>query len=134
MHDQIRAFLNAYKNAFNRLDGADIAGLYAEPSGIARNGKYTVWPTRLQVRENMEALCELYRARGYVEAAYELQTFIQQGEVYAIADLQWRIHWTGSEEPWTFRTTYNLVRTGEGWRIFLCTAYEEGALLDGADR
>jgi ketosteroid isomerase-like protein len=128
MPKDITAFFERYRDAFNALDGQAIADLYAEPSGIAQDGTYTHWPTRGPVRENMNALCDLYRSRGYAGTSFRASWFMAQGGQYAIADLLWHIEWSSGAEPWTFKTTYNLVRTEQGWKVLLCTAYEEASL------
>jgi len=128
MPREIQAFFERYRDAFNALDGEAVAGLYAEPSGIAQDGAYTHWPDRRPVAENMKALCQLYRDKGFVRAAFQPQQFINQGEKFAVADLLWSIDWTAGQESWQFKTTYNLVRTPQGWKVLLCTAYSEAAL------
>ena len=80
------------------------------------------------IRDNMVALCTMYRERGYSAAEFESGAYLPQGENYAIADLRWKINWSAGGEPWAFNTTYNLVRTEEGWRVLLCTAYSEAQL------
>jgi hypothetical protein len=79
------------------------------------------------VEKNMSALCELYRANGYRSASFTQSSFIAQGSDFAVADVLWHIDRVGGE-PWEFHTTYNLMRTDEGWRVLLCTAYEERRL------
>lgn len=128
MPTEIRQFFERYRDAFNALDGEAVARLYAVPSGIAQDGQYTHWPAFEPVRDNMVALCALYRERGYAAAAFEAGAFLQQGEDHAIADLCWTIQWSRGAAPWAFNTTYNLVRTGGCWRILLCTAYAEARL------
>ena len=128
MPREITAFFEQYRDAFNALDGAAVAELYAVPSGIAQDGVYTHWPERLPVIQNMMALCKLYRDKGFLMAGFEPCHYIDQGEKYAIVDVQWRIDWNGGQAPWIFKTTYNLVRTEHGWQVLLCTAYSESAL------
>ncbi len=132
MPSEIRAFFEAYRDAFNALDGKAVARLFAEPSGIAQDGKYTHWATEQAVAENMVKLCELYEGKGFVRAEFSPGQFINQGENHAVADLRWRIEWNAGQEPWQFQTTYNLVHTREGWRVLLCTAYTESALFNAA--
>jgi ketosteroid isomerase-like protein len=132
MPREIRAFFENYRDAFNALEGRAVADFYAEPSGIAQDGTYTHWPTRQQVAENMDALCKLYEDKGFVRADFEPGQFIDQGAQYAVADVQWRINWNQGQEPWQFKTTYNLVRTAQGWKVLLCTAYSEAALIKAA--
>jgi hypothetical protein len=126
---ELLEFFDTYRDAFNTLEAEAIAGLYAVPSGIAQDGVYTHWPYREPIVSNMNAVCELYRKKGYVNAAFEEAAYLAQGETYAIADLRWRIEWNQGQEPWQFNTTYNLVRMEQGWRVLLCTAYTEANIL-----
>ncbi|MBL0143755.1 MAG: hypothetical protein IPP91_17015 [Betaproteobacteria bacterium] len=128
MTAEIGEFLEQYRAAFNRLDGEAVAKMYAVPSGIASDKGYTHWPSLDPVRANMIALCELYRSNGFVSASFELASFFAQGDDFAVADLAWRIDRSRGQAPWQFHTTYNLIRTGDGWRVLLCTAYEEKRL------
>ena len=132
MPREIRDFFESYRDAFKALNGSAVAELYAEPSGIAQDGTYTHWPEREQVAQNMTALCKLYKDKGFIRADFEPCQFIDQGSNYAVADVQWQIDWNGGQEPWRFRTTYNLVRTAQCWKVLLCTAYSEAALHSAA--
>ncbi len=128
MTTEIRAFFETYRDAFDALDGEAVARLYAVPSGIASDTGYEHWPTFEPIRENMVALCQLYKENGYLNARFEPERFIEQGEQYAIADVRWHIERSNGQLPWQFNTTYNLIRTSEGWRVLLCTAYSERRL------
>jgi ketosteroid isomerase-like protein len=128
MPAEIRAFFEHYREAFDQLDGEAVARHFAVPSGIASDSGYTHWPTFESIRANMVALCELYRENGYASATFEPVAFLAQGDSYAVADISWNIERSGEREPWRFSTTYNLMRTAEGWRVLLCTAYGEKKL------
>lgn len=128
MTAEIREFFEQYCVAFNRLDGEAVARLYAVPSGIASDKGYTHWASHEDVRGNLVALCDLYRANGFSSARFEESFFRAQGESFAVADLAWQIDRTDGQAPWRFNTTYNLIRTPEGWRVLLCTAYDEKRL------
>ena len=128
MPDAIRAFFEQYRDAFDRLDGEAVARLYAVPSGIASDSGYTHWSTFEAIRNNMVELCRHYRDNGYSRAQFEAGGFLPQGEDFAVADLAWRIERVDGQDPWRFNTTYNLMRTDEGWRVLLCTAYSEKKL------
>jgi ketosteroid isomerase-like protein len=118
-------FFEQYRAAFDRLDGEAIADLYCVPSAIVSDRGLTTWQFREPIAENMVALCALYRANGYKHAHFEPHHFFLQGSVFAVSDIAWTIERQGGAEPWRFHTTYNLRRTAEGWRVLLCTAYEE---------
>jgi len=128
MPPSIRAFFESYREAFNRLDGEAVARLYAVPSGIVSDRGYTHWSSFEPIAENMLALCKLYGENGFASAAFEPVAFITQGEDLAVADVSWTIERTNGQEPWHFNTTYNLMCTAEGWRVLLCTAYQEKRL------
>ena len=128
MPAEIRQFFEQYREAFNRLDGDAVARLYSIPSGIAHEQRYTHWPAFEAVRNNMIALCARYRTHGFQSARFEPESFLALGDSYAVADIAWQIDRLGGQEAWKFRTGYNLMRTSEGWRILLCTAYEEKRL------
>ena len=132
MPREIKAFFEAYRNAFNALDGTAVAELYAERSGIAQDAVYTHWASRKPIAENMSALCQSYKDKGFVRADFEPNQIIEQGTHHAVADVVWRIEWRSGQEPWSFKTTYNLVRTSQGWRVLLCTAYSEATLYKAA--
>jgi ketosteroid isomerase-like protein len=121
-------FFEQYRDAFDRLDGEAIADLYCVPSAIFSDRGLTIWESRDPIAENMAALCELYRANGYKHARFEPQHFIEQGSDFAVADVAWTIEREAAAKAWQFRTTYNLRRTSGGWRVVLCTAYEEKRL------
>jgi len=124
----IDTFLTRYRDAFNALDGAAVADLYAVPSGIASDTGYTHWPTLEPIVKNMVALCQLYRDNGFANAAFTPAQFFQQGTQFAVVDLHWHIDRNTGQAPWVFNTTYNLMKTAHGWRVLLCTAYSEQRL------
>ena len=121
-------FFEQYRDAFDRLDGEAIADLYSVPSAIVSDRGLTTWKSREPIAENMAALCALYRDNGYKHARFEPHHFINQGANFAVADIAWTIEREAGAEPWHFHTTYNLCRTPKGWRVVLCTAYEEKRL------
>ena len=128
MPRDVAVFLEQYRDAFNRLDGEGIADLYCIPSGIVSDRGFTPWQSREPIVENMVALCDLYRANGYKHASFEPSQFIAQGREFAVADVAWTIEREAGAEPWRFHTTYNLRLTKDGWRVILCTAYDEQRL------
>jgi hypothetical protein len=124
----IREFLDRYRDAFDRLDGDAVARLYAVPSGIVTQAGHRQWPDFESIRDDMTQLCEQYRSHGYRRARYEPASFVLQGERSAVVDVAWSIERGPGEEDWRFHTTYNLIRGRSGWKVLLCTAYEEQPL------
>jgi ketosteroid isomerase-like protein len=128
MPREVTAFFEHYRDAFNRLDGEAIADLFCVPSGIVSDRGLTTWQSREPIAKNMTALCDLYRANGYKQASFQPRQFLAQGREFAVADVEWSIEREGGAAPWRFHTTYNLRLTADGWRVILCTAYEEQRL------
>lgn len=126
-HAEIHSFFEQYRDAFNALEGEAVATLYAIPSGIASDTGYEHWPSFEPICKNMVALCDLYRANGFLSARFEFGTFIEQGPDFAVVDVLWDIAWR-NKSPSSFNATYNLMRTSRGWRVLLCTAYSEERL------
>ena len=119
-------FLDAYRDAFRAFDGAAVAQLYAEPSGIVSDLGYTHWGTRAAVESNMRALCELYRADGVRSVTGTPGLCVRLGEHAAFVTVDWTLERDAG--PRRFATAYNLGREGASWCVRLCTAYEEQPL------
>ncbi len=128
MPRDVAHFFEQYREAFNRLDGEAIADLYCIPSGIVSDRGFTTWESREPIAKNMIALCDLYRANGYKQATFEPSQYFAQGREFVVADVAWTIEREADAEPWCFHTTYNLRLAQNGWRVMLCTAYEEQRL------
>ena len=125
MRADLRRFFELYRDAFNRLDPEAISQLFCVPSMITSPLGSVVWTEAGQIQANMVALCERYRADGFAAAEFAARGCIDQPPDHAVVDLEWTIHRGGGRPSRSFRTGYNLSREAEGWRIVLCTAYEE---------
>ena len=55
-----------------------------------------------------------------------LERVVEQGANDAVAEVLWTIE-RQDAPAWQFRTGYNLHRTPDGWKIAVCTAYEEAS-------
>jgi hypothetical protein len=124
-------FLGAYREAFESLDGAAVARLYAEPSGIVSDRGYTHWASRTAVEANMRTLCELYRTDGVRAVDGVPGACLRLGERAAFVTVNWSLQRDSGSR--SFATAYNLCREDEQWRVRLCTAYEEQPLNRGAN-
>jgi hypothetical protein len=130
MRADLRRFFELYRDAFNRLDPEAIARLFSVPSMITSPLGSVVWNEAGQIHANMVALCERYRSHGFAAAEFAARDLIEQPPDHAVVDLEWTIHRSGGRPSRSFRTGYNLRREPQGWRIVLCTAYEEDLLAD----
>lgn len=129
--EETKAFFEAYRNAFNRLDGDAVAELWHTPSGMVhtRDGEayatLTQWTDDSPMRANHRALCELYRGSDYHRADFEVVAHTPLGADSAFANLRWTLTRPDGSVLQRFCTGYNLARTLHGPRVVLCTAYQE---------
>lgn len=131
MPADIAAFLDSYRDAFNRLDAEAIAGHFALPSMLAER-EILVWTERAQIVANMQGLLGVYREGGFDRADYAVEALMPQGADVSVATLLWTVTRGDRRAPWRFHTAYTLRRFGSEWKIILCVAYEESAARTGA--
>jgi hypothetical protein len=126
---EITDFFDRYRDAFNRLDGDAVADLWHVPSGIAgtQQGRphLTWWSDGADMRHNHRALCDVYRRAGYARADHHLAHVESMGDDHAFARVQWTLSRLDGSLLQAFATGYQLMRTAQGPRVLLCTAYEE---------
>lgn len=124
MPAEIQQFFERYRDAFNRLESRAVTGLYAIPSIIANTGVTTIFETEETLEANNQALCAHYRRAGFVRADFTENTFLPQGNEFALADLAWTI--TRHKAPTQqFNTTYQLTKQAGEWKGLMVTAYSE---------
>lgn len=126
---ETQAFFEAYRDAFNRLDGDAVANLWHGASGIADSrdgaGRLTWWPDDAPMRANHHALCEVYREAGYGGAEFQIEGHQPMGPDHAFALLRWTLRRTDGSVLQRFGTGYQLIRTAAGPRVLLATAFQE---------
>ena len=128
---ETQAFFEAYRAAFNRLDGDAVADLWHTPCAItnSRSGeaaaRLTWWSDDAPMRANHRALCDVYRGNGYGQADFEIVSHRAMGHNHAFACLHWTLLRSDGTLLQAFHTGYHLLRTAGGPRVLLATAYEE---------
>lgn len=128
---EVEAFFESYCHAFNELDGDTVAGLWHSPSGIAHSnragdaGEVTWWSAGESMRENMQKLCELYRANDYSHAEFRIESLASMGAHHAFVDMHWDLYRSSGDVLQSFNTGYNLMRTVNGIRVLMATQYQE---------
>jgi hypothetical protein len=143
--DEVAAFFERYRAAFDTLDGDAVADLWHVPCAIASShaggahAELTWWHDDAPMRDNMRALCEVYRRGGYARATFELRGVTPMGLHHAFADVAWTLHRADGHPRGSvlqaFRTGYQLMRGEHGLRVLLCIAHDENlnALQGKAD-
>ncbi len=131
--EEVTQFFDDYRSSFNRLDADAVADCWHVPSGItyaAKDGADAAlawWADDAPMRQNMRALCDLYRDNGYDHAAYEIETCVPMGARHAFALVHWTLKRQDGSVLQSFRTGYNLMRTAGGPRVVLATQFEENS-------
>jgi hypothetical protein len=124
-------FFETYRDAFNRLDGDAVAGLWHASSGITDSlsadgtARLTWWPDEAPMRANHRALCEVYRQADYSRADFDLEQHVAMGPSHAFAYVRWTLRRSDGSVLQQFRTGYQLIRTAEGPRVLLAIAHQE---------
>ena len=130
-HAEVQAFFEAYREAFNRLDGDAVAELWHTPSGITNTragdaaAQLAWWSDDAPMRANHRALCEVYRGLGYRRADFAIVDCVSLGANHAFANLHWTLRRDDGVLLQEFRTGYQLLRTPRGPKVLLVTQYEE---------
>ena len=127
---EIQAFFEAYRAAFDRLDGDAVADLWHAGSGITDSGsddgaRLTWWPNEAPMRANHRALCERYRQGGYGSADFVIEQHVPMGPNHAFAHLRWTLRRSDGALLQHFHTGYQLMRTANGPRVLLAVAHQE---------
>ena len=86
------------------------------------------------MRDNMRALCALYRDSGYHRAEFELAAHLPLGRDQSFVQLNWTLARRDGSVLQRFATGYHLVRGEDGVRVLTAAAYEEniGKMKRGA--
>ncbi len=125
MPEQIKAFFDSYRDAFNRLDARAVSAHYQVPSMISSASGAGLFGDEDALTHNNEALCKHYAEAGFVRADYAVNLDLAQGDDFHLVDLQWTIA-KMEAPPDVFSTTYQLVkRRGGDWKIEHVCAYSE---------
>jgi hypothetical protein len=140
-HGEVQRFFHCYRAAFDTLDGDAVANLWQSPCAIASahaadaHAELTWWHDDAPMRDNMRALCEVYRRSGYTRATFELRGVTPTGPHQAFADVAWTLRRADGSLLQAFRTGYQLMRGERGLRVRLCIAHDEDlrAVQDAAD-
>jgi hypothetical protein len=124
------AFFEAYREAFNRLDGEAVADLWHSSSGITDSdadgqAHLTWWSNDAPMRANHRALCDLYRLGGYGRADFVIEQHVPMGSNHAFAHLRWTLQRDDGSLMQQFHTGYQLMRTARGPQVLLAVAHQE---------
>ena len=138
---ETQRFFEAYRDAFNRLDGDAVADLWNDRSAISSSNsssnssssssstegvaQLTWWSDDAPMRHNHRALCEVYRRADYGRAEFRVVQQVPMGVDHAFAHLHWVLTRHDGSVLQRFHTGYQLLRTAQGPKVLLAVAHEE---------
>jgi hypothetical protein len=128
---EVLAFFRRYRAAFDCLDGDAVAALWHTPSAIAdtapgaAHARVISWQEAAPMRDNMRALCDLYRRNGHHTAEFELLDHLRLGRDQSFARLRWTLRRRGASVLQRFGTGYHLLRGEDGIRVLAVAAFAE---------
>jgi hypothetical protein len=124
MPADVQAFFDAYRDAFNRLDGRAVSAHYDRPAMIIHASGNGVLADEAALNANNMALCEQYQKSGFLRAEFAERAFLPLGEDFCVVDLTWNIE-RRDQAPQQFNTAYSLAKRNGTWKVAAVTAYEE---------
>ena len=114
--EEVRAFFDAYQDAFNALDGDAVAELWHVPSGITDSRTTIWWPDDAPMRANHRALCDIYRGLNYGQADHQITAFHPLGADHAFADVRWTLRRQDGSE-WRARHQWTTMPSCESENV-----------------
>ncbi len=122
LHQEIKQFFDAFVQAFEAFDGPLIARRYAAPY-VALNGDGVLQSLTTQVRigEYFQAVVDHYHQTGCRSCRYKGLEVIPLGQNSALATVTWELLQGDGSSIHSWRESYNLMRTAQGWFIFAST-------------
>lgn len=110
--DQVRAFLDGYASAFQRLDKDAVADRYGYPAhAVTYNGGVglVAIPSREAWTAVIERILQMYGAMGVRRAAMRELRVTDVSPQVAQARLVWALHGEGDRLLYEFEATYTLA-------------------------
>ena len=110
--EQVKAFLEAYASAFQRLDKDAVADRYSYPAHVVtHNGgvRLLAVPSREAWTAVIERILQMYGAMGVRRAAMNELRVVGISSQVAQARLVWALRGEGDKPLYEFEATYTLV-------------------------
>jgi ketosteroid isomerase-like protein len=118
----VRAFFEAYNEAFASFDGHRIATLYHLPTMTVRgDGSVHCLRSREELARFFQGVADTYRSDGSAGSRFEELQVGPIGGRSALATLDWKMLRSDGSLIREWRQSYNLVRFGSGWQILVST-------------
>lgn len=121
--EELHRLFAAYAHAFDAFDAAGIAAFYHLPCLMVRASSVALFTTCDALQKNMEDLLAMHRLQDFGTAEFADLHVVDLEDALAIVAVTWTIHTRAHAVLWQFGTTYNLLRTTDGWKILVATTH-----------
>ena len=124
MADAFRSFMADYAAAIDRFDAAAAAGHFHCPCLLLNGDGAVALTDRTAIEANMRALLEDHRRLGFARARVLALRSERLADRLAIAHVRWRVEGEDGTALGEWSNSYDLLETGEGWRIVVSTTHD----------
>ena len=113
---EILTLFETYAAGFDDFDAEAIADCFAYPCTIWQFGRGNVFVDRDDLKENIEALLDVFDKEEIVQSSFTLHGF-EEANGTGFARLSWRQDREGGEPALAFSCVYALLLGPDGWHI-----------------
>jgi hypothetical protein len=119
------AFFARYSERYMASDVETISSMYEAPLLAVREGRAIHLADGTAVREHFSEVMAAYRRSGAVRADIASLDSMPLGKSSLVATIRWHVHDATGALIKDFRTSYQLLRAGGGWRILTYTNHDD---------
>lgn len=122
--EDVTDFFTRYAQLYMKSDVDAVSATYEAPFLAVRNGRAIHLTDRKAVRDHLAELMDAYQRSGAMRADIAGLDVVSLGKSSQSVTVHWHVIGEGGEVVKDFRTTYQLLRDGTGWRILSYTNHD----------
>lgn len=121
---ELDTFFAHYSERYMASDADAVSAMYEAPLLAVREGRAIHCADRQAVREHLGEVMAAYARSGAARADVAALDVLPLGSSSMLATVNWHVVDGGGRLLKDFRTTYQLLRTDDGWRILTYTNHD----------
>lgn len=122
--DDLDLFFERYAERYMASDADAVGAMYDAPMLAIREGRAIHLPDRAALREHLSEVMGAYARSGAARADVASLDVARLGASSAFATVNWHVRDADGGLLKDFRTTYHLLRSGDGWLIVSYTNHD----------
>ncbi len=124
LHKEATAFFDAFVAAFSSFDGVQVVARYAVPGlAIRGDGNVQVLQSRPDLEAFFQQVLDTYHRDGCRACRYRDLAITPIGNRGLLGAVTWDLLRADGSVLKSWRQSYNLAQTSEGWRIVASTEH-----------